>query len=155
MFFNTCPSTLNSKACRLQSRVKSGNTAHRISGDSPGDSILRSFGPLPFPFHGNAYILSIRFVGIMAPSGTRRSSFNTRGVSWPRREARDFPRKRNKIRHAFLFDLPRFPVSSFAPLFAFNFFPRCSLLSTVVRAFLALCLSSISPFSIWGKRDGG
>lgn len=76
---DVCPLTFNSKTCCLQSRVKSGNIAtHRISVESPDDSILRSFGPLPFPFHGNAYILSIRFVGIMAPSGTRRSSFNAR-----------------------------------------------------------------------------
>lgn len=112
MFFDVCPSTFNWKACRLQSRVKSGNTAHRISGDSLGDSILRSFGPLPFPFHGNAYILSIRFVGIIAPSGTRRSSFNTRGAEFHDRGGRREISRGREIKYGTLsYSIrPRFPV---------------------------------------------
>lgn len=76
------------------------------------DSILQLSSPPPFPFRDNAYILSIRFVGIMAPSGTSRSSFSARGAEFHERGGRReiFPGKRNKIRHAFLFDLPRFPT---------------------------------------------
>lgn len=157
-----CPLTFNSKTCRLQSRVKNGNIAtHRISGESPGDSILRSFGPLPFPFHGNAYILSIRFVGIMAPSGTRRSSFNARGTEFHDRGGRREISRGREIKYGTLSysicpasPYPVHPSRHYLPLTSFpgvHYF----LPSTMVRAFLTLCLSSASPLPIRGKRDGG
>jgi len=99
---DVCNFALRAKIPRIiESRV-----SHR------DDSILQLSSPLPFPFRGNAYILSIRFVGIMAPSGTSRTSFSARGAEFHDRGGRreSFPGKRNKIRHAFLFDLPRFPA---------------------------------------------
>lgn len=125
----------------------------RISDESPGDSILQLSDPLAFPFRGNAYILSIRFVGITAPSGTSRSSFSARGAEFHEREGRreTFPGKRNKIRHAFLFDLPRFPVPRH-PVLPRHYLPLTSfcglyyfLPSTMARLPHSLSLILVAP----------
>lgn len=95
----------------------------------------------------------------MAPSGTSRSSFSARGAEFHDRggKRKIFPRKRNKIRHAFLFDLPRFPVPRhlsrhYLPLTSFSglhyFLP-----STMARLSHSLSLLPAAPPLLSEKRE--